>query len=187
MAGERRQVCTSGDGMGKLIIIRGNSGSGKTSLAKLLQKKLGPNTLRVSHDMIRMDLLNVRGREGVERSEPLMTTLLRYGRANSEVTILEGILPARDYSRLFEAALAIFGADIYAYYYDLPFDETLRRHMTKPNRDDFGEADMRRWWVERDYLKTIPVGGVVNERILGAELSLDDAVELIMADVAGIM
>ena len=173
--------------MGKLIIIRGNSGSGKTSLAKLLQKKLGPNTLRVSHDMIRMELLNVCGREGVERSEPLMIELLRYGKANSAVTILEGILPTRDYSRLFEAALDIFGADIYAYYYDLTFDETLRRHMTKPNRNDFGEADMRRWWVERDYLKTIPVGGVVNERILGAELSLDDAASLIMADVAGIM
>lgn len=121
--------------MGKLIIIRGNSGSGKTSLAKLLQKKLGPNTLRVSHDMIRMELLNVRGREGVLRSEPLMIELLRYGKANSEVTILEGILPTRDYSRLFEAALDIFGADIYAYYYDLTFDETLRRHMTKPNRE----------------------------------------------------
>ena len=175
--------------MGKLIIIRGNSGSGKTSLSKLLQARLGPNTLRVSHDMIRMELLNVRGREGVLRSEPLMTTLLRYGKANSEVTILEGILPTCDYSRLFEAALTIFGADIYAYYYDLTFDETLRRHMTKPNRDDFGEADMCRWWVERDFLTDANIGyrGVVNERILCAELSLDDAVELIMADVAGIM
>ncbi len=175
--------------MGKLIIIRGNSGSGKTSLAKLLQKKLGPNTLRVSHDMIRMELLNVHGREGVELSEPLMIELLRYGKANSAVTILEGILPIRDYSRLFEAALDIFGADIYAYYYDLTFDETLRRHMMKPNRDDFGEADMRRWWVERDYLTAAPVGynGVVSERIFGAELSLDDAAGLIMADVAGII
>ena len=44
------------------------------------------------------------GREGVERSEPLMTTLLRYGKANSEVTILEGILPTCDYSHLFESA-----------------------------------------------------------------------------------
>ena len=175
--------------MGKLIIIRGNSGSGKTSLAKLLQKKLGPNTLRVSHDMIRMELLNVRGREGVLRSEPLMIELLRYGKANSAVTILEGILPTRDYSCLFEAAMTIFGADIYAYYYDLPFDETLRRHITKPNRDDFGEADMRRWWVERDFLTDANIGyrGVVSERIFGAELSLDDAVELIMADVAGTM
>ena len=175
--------------MGKLIIIRGNSGSGKTSLAKLLQARFGPNTLRVSHDMIRMELLNVQGREGVLRSAPLMIELLRYGKANSEVTILEGILPTCDYSRLFEAALTIFGADIYAYYYDLPFDETLRRHMTKPNRDDFGEADMRRWWVERDFLTDADIGyrGVVSERIFGAELSLDDAVGLIMADVAGTM
>ena len=31
--------------MGKLIILRGNSGSGKTTVAKALQKKLGRNTM----------------------------------------------------------------------------------------------------------------------------------------------
>jgi len=40
--------------MSKLIILRGNSGSGKTSVAKALQQKFGPNTMLISHDMIRM-------------------------------------------------------------------------------------------------------------------------------------
>lgn len=31
--------------MHKLIILRGNSGSGKTSVAKALQEKFGPNTM----------------------------------------------------------------------------------------------------------------------------------------------
>ena len=52
--------------MASLILLRGNSGSGKTSLAKLLQERFGPNTMRLSHDMIRMDMLHVRGREGAE-------------------------------------------------------------------------------------------------------------------------
>ena len=33
--------------MGKLIILRGNSGSGKTTVAKELQKKFGYNTKRI--------------------------------------------------------------------------------------------------------------------------------------------
>lgn len=163
----------------KLIILRGNSGSGKTTLAKLLQEKFGPNSMRISHDMVRMEILHTRGREGVEKSEPLMIELLKYGRQNSEVTILEGILPTSAYQRLFDAAVAEYGENIFAYYYDISFEETLRRHATKPNRGEFGEEDMRRWWVEKDLLSNIP------ETILTKELSLDDAVEQIFREVCG--
>ena len=45
--------------MKKLVILRGNSGSGKTIVAKKLQEKFGPNTMRLSHDMIRMEVLHV--------------------------------------------------------------------------------------------------------------------------------
>lgn len=163
-----------------LIILRGNSGSGKTTLAKLLQEKFGPNTMRISHDMIRMEVLHTWGKEGLERSQPLMIELLKYGRKNSEITILEGILPSEAYQKLFEAAKEEFGKNIFAYYYDLPFEETLRRHSTKPNRDDFGEEDMRRWWVEKDFLQEIP------ETIFKKEMSLSEAVGRICQDVAAL-
>lgn len=164
--------------MPKLIILRGNSGSGKTSAARLLQERLGPGTMRISHDMVRMEILHVRGREGVERSLPLMMELLRYGRNNSEFTVLEGILPSGDYSPLFETALKEYGEEnIFAYYYDISFEETLRRHRTKPNRDDFGEEDMRRWWQEKDCLYSI------KETLLGEDVTLGEAVEKICGDV----
>ena len=165
--------------MGKLVILRGNSGSGKTSAAKLLQKKFGPNTMRISHDMIRMEILHTWSKEGIEKSEPLMIELLKYGRAHSEITVLEGILPAEPYHWLFAAAKEEFGENIFAYYYDLSFEETLRRHSTKPNREDFGEEDMRRWWLEKDFLPDI------KETVLTAEWSLEDAVEKIFRDVTG--
>lgn len=164
--------------MAKLIILRGNSGSGKTAAAGILQQKLGPNTMRISHDMLRMEILHVRGRQGVERSLPLMVELMRYGRKNSEFTVMEGILAYEDYRPLFEAALEEYGREnIFAYYYDISFEETLRRHQTKPNRDDFGEEEMRRWWQEKDYLKNIA------ETILGEDVSLEEAVEKIYGDV----
>ena len=160
--------------MAKLVILRGNSGSGKTAVSKALQQKFGPNTMLVSHDMVRMDMLHVWGQEGVEKSLPLMAALLCYGCEHSQVTILEGILPAAEYAPLFREAAALFGENLFAYYYDIPFDETLRRHSTKPNRNDFGEEDLRRWWKDKDLLPDI------KETILNETVSFDDAVEMIV-------
>ncbi|MDE6591606.1 MAG: zeta toxin family protein [Oscillospiraceae bacterium] len=160
--------------MPKLIIIRGNSGSGKTSAAKKLQEKFGRNTMRISHDMIRMEMLWAKDDEAL----PLMTALLRYGRENSEVTVLEGILDSKRFRPLFETALSLYGENIFAYYYDLPFEETLLRHRTKPNKSDFGEEDMRRWWNEKDFI------GIIPEKIFTEEISLSDAVETIFEDIS---
>lgn len=91
---------------------------------------------------------------------------------------MEGILPTKDYHSLFETALKEFGQDhIWAYYYDLPFEETLARHSTKPNRDEFGEPEMRKWWREKDYINIIP------EKLIHKEESLEDTVERIYQEV----
>lgn len=163
--------------MAKLVLLRGNSGSGKTSAAKALQEKFGPNTMLISHDMVRLQILNVSGALGREKSLPLMIGLMQYGRQHSEVTILEGILPAVDYAPLFEACMESYGSEIFAYYWDVSFEETMRRHATKPNRGDFGEDDMRRWWKDKDYLKNI------SETMITETMSLDEAVERIYRDV----
>lgn len=163
--------------MSKLIILRGNSGSGKTTVAKALQEKLGPNTMLISHDMVRLQILHVWSREGVEKSLPLMEELLKYGKNHSEFTVMEGILPFADYKKLFDTALKEFGKEIYAYYYDISFEETLKRHSTKPNKDDFTAEDMRRWWREKDLLESI------DEKILTADLSAEDAVSLVLRDI----
>ena len=38
--------------MKKLVILRGNSGSGKTTVARVLQRKIGFNTMLISQDEI---------------------------------------------------------------------------------------------------------------------------------------
>ena len=78
---------------------------------------------------------------------------------------------------MFESAIREFSSDIFAYYYDLSFEETLLRHQTKPNRFEFGEAEMRRWWNEKDYI------GIIPEKILTNAVSLDEAISLIYNDV----
>ena len=89
--------------MNKLIILRGNSGSGKTTIAKELQRKMGSNTLLISQDVIRREMLMVK--DGPDTMAlPMLKELLIYGRNHCETVILEGILVGEWYRSLFEQA-----------------------------------------------------------------------------------
>lgn len=138
-----------GDRMGKLIIIRGNSGSGKSTIAKELQKRLGNNTMLISQDIVRREMLSVKDGENT-LALPLLKELLSYGYQHSEIVILEGIMNSDWYKTLFEEAIRLFGSQIYAYYFDISFNETLKRHQTRDKWKEFGEEVMRRWWKEKD-------------------------------------
>lgn len=162
--------------MHKLIVLRGNSGSGKTTVAKELQKVLGSNTMLISQDAIRRDILKVKDGEGTP-AIPLLMELLRYGRNNCEVVILEGILVADWYRSLFELAVELYGTNIYAYYYDISFEETLRRHQTRSNRCEFGEEAMRSWWRNKDY------SDILNEKIISENQSKEKTVQEILYDI----
>lgn len=140
--------------MRKLIILRGNSGSGKTTVAKDLQELFGKNTMLISQDVIRRDILKVDDGKNT-LALPLMKELLLYGYKHSETVILEGIMRADWYEPLFKLATQLYDNQIYAYYFDLPFEETLKRHLTKPESKYFGEAEMRSWWREKDFSDTL--------------------------------
>lgn len=164
--------------MHKLIIIRGNSGSGKTTVAKESQSKLGHNTMLISQDVVRRDILNAKdGKNTLALS--LLKQMLEYGYSNCEYVILEGILRSDWYSDLFDLAINLYGSNIFAYYYDIPFETTVERYKTKSAeiQSRFTESDMRRWWVEKDYIDSI------KETILRESLSVDDTVKLICDDV----
>ena len=103
--------------------------------------------------------------------------LLKYGHAHNELVILEGILNSRWYTPLFDAAKALYGENICAYYFDLPFEETLRRHQTKDKRTEFGEKEMRSWWNEKDYAPAL------NEQTLTPDMMQDEIIDRICADL----
>ena len=106
--------------MKKIIILRGNSGSGKTTVARALQKKFGYNTMMISQDEIRRNILWVK--DGVDTNAlPLMIELMKYGYEHCDVVILEGIMYDEWYSPLFKTANELYGMDIYAYYFDIPW------------------------------------------------------------------
>ncbi|MDD6771619.1 kinase [Inconstantimicrobium porci] len=166
------EVCIM-ESSSKIIILRGNSGSGKTTVAKELQKKLGRGTLLISQDVIRREMLWVKDGSDT-KAVSLLIDLVKYGRKNCDYVILEGILYADWYKELFETVKSEFNDNVYAYYYDIPFEETLKRHETKPNCHDFGREDMKQWWRDKDFT------GVFKDRALTKGLGLDETVEIIL-------
>lgn len=160
----------------KIIIIRGNSGSGKTTVAEKLCKELGNRDIMlISQDVVRRNILHTADGEN-NTAIDLIIKLVEYGRNNSQCVILEGILNSVWYKPLFDYIKNSF-SNIYAYYYDIPFDETVRRHKTKLHVD-FNSDDMKRWWNEKDYL------GLDCEVVLSERLSCDEVVELIFNDIS---
>ena len=164
--------------MSKLILLRGNSGSGKTTVARALQRKFGRNTLLLSQDTVRREMLWAEDGPDTQ-ALPLLRELLVYGKQHCETVLLEGILRADWYRPLFTAAVQAFGSRIFAYYYDLPFEETVRRHNTRAKVNSFGVEDMKRWWNEKDFL------GNIAEEIFTLEIRLEEAEDLIYNRVAG--
>lgn len=160
----------------QLIILRGNSGSGKTTTAKALQKKFGHGTMLISQDVIRREMLYVKDGPNTEACQ-LLLELALYGKKHCKIVILEGILNAKWYERLFESLLKEFDNQIFAYYFDIPFEETLNRHQQKLNAHEFGETEMRRWWKEKDLLNIIP------EVFIDKDLCLDEIVDMVYQDV----
>lgn len=157
-----------------LIILRGNSGSGKSTTAKALQRKLGRGTLVISQDVIRRDMLWVKDEAGTKAISLLME-LAKYGKKHCDIVILEGILYSNKYMDLFLMLKQEF-KNINAYYYDIPFAATLIRHQTKPNCNEFGEEDMKDWWREKDYI------GIIPETNIPETMSLEETVEMIFSD-----
>lgn len=162
--------------MGKLIILRGNSGSGKTTVAKELQKKFGYNTMPISQDEIRRNILRVK--DGIDtKALPLMIELLKYGYEHSDIVILGGIMYDEQYNPLFKVANELYGSNVYSYYFDIPFEETIRRHQTRSKSQEFGEEHMRGWWREKDF------SAVLKEQLITCEMDANSIVAKVYADL----
>lgn len=162
--------------MAQLITLRGNSGSGKTSTAKALQERLGRNTLLISQDVIRREIM--RTPDGPETLIiPMIIEMVRYGRTVCPYIIVEGIFKREWYTDMFEQVMQLCESPVLTYYFDIPFEETVRRHQLRDKVNEFGEEAMRRWWNEKDYIP------LLNEKTLTAEDELNSILETIVRDL----
>lgn len=159
----------------KLILLRGNSGSGKSTVAKAIRAQSTERIAWVEQDYIRRIILKEKDRPGGINGD-LILQVVAFAFAHDYHVILEGIFYSKHYRTMLEQLFVLHPEHNFIYYVDVSLPETLRRHATKPNKDDFGEEEMRRWYIERDVL------GVAGEKVIPEASTLEQTVSAIVTD-----
>lgn len=133
-----------------LVIIRGNSGSGKSYLARKLQMYYGTeNCFLIQQDVVRRDILHTHDHAG-NLAIKLIGKMIEFGLEYYPVTIVEGILRKDVYSNMLHNAVIKNKGTSLIFYLDLSFEKTLLLNLHKAN--PFSEKILRQWWQEKDYL-----------------------------------
>jgi predicted kinase len=171
-------AATTGTTGTRLIVIRGNSGSGKSTIARRLRANYGRGCALVEQDYLRRVVLRERDTPG-GLAIGLIEQTVRYALDGGFHAILEGILHRHKYAPMLERLITAHAGTTTVVYLDVSLEETFRRHGQRPQAADFTQDDMRGWYQHRDLL------GAPGELVLDEDTSEDQAVDLI-ATAAGL-
>ncbi len=163
----------TGSSATRLIVLRGNSGSGKTSVARAVRQAHGYGLALVGQDVVRRELLRERDVAGGVNIG-LIDTIARHCLDNGYHVLLEGILTAERYGPMLQALHRDHAGTSAFFYLDVPLAETLRRHETRAQRWEFGPREMRQWYRERDLLPD------ECETVIGQDSTLESTVERVL-------
>jgi predicted kinase len=161
----------------RLIVLRGNSGSGKSSIAAELRARHGRGIALVGQDNLRREVLKERDTADGANIE-LIDGVARYALDHGFHVIIDGILYEAHYGAMLRALRDDHLGLSRFYYLDVPFGETMRRHATRPQAGDFGQTEMTAWYRGRDLLP----GGI--EQVIPAETTLEAAVEWVLREAS---
>jgi NTP pyrophosphatase (non-canonical NTP hydrolase)/predicted kinase len=160
----------------RLIVLRGNSGSGKSTVAKaLLDAHGGRGVAWVAQDLIRRTILREKDRPGAANIG-LIDQIARYCLDQGYHAVVDGILYADRYEHMLAGLRRDHRGRSYFYYLDVSLDETIRRHTTRPQVAEFGPDDMRDWYRPRDLLSSI------EERIIPETSTRQESTDRILAE-----
>ena len=165
------------DGLPHLIVLRGNSASGKTTIAGALQRELGRGTANIGQDHLRRVVLREHDVPGGDNIG-LIAQTVRYCTGKGYNVIVEGILVAEHYRDMLLEILAEHPGPTHVFYLDVPLEETVRRHGTRPLGAELPVDKLREWYVPSDTL------GVPGEVVLHGDDDLASTVRQIR-DVIG--
>lgn len=165
----------------KIIILRGSAGSGKSTISGALKEHLNHELLYIEQDMFRHSIIKVKNDEnfGIRRNEQTIgavLSLLNWAKDNCEYIIMDGIFSVPKYNEMFDQIKLMFN-NIYAYYFDLTFEETANRHLTREKSKVFGVDVMREWYKEKNYLTQI------TETKITKDQTKEDIINMILKDI----
>ena len=161
-----------------LVVLRGNSGSGKSAVARGVQGRFtSGGCALIEQDHFRRAVLrekDVVGALNIDLMEQAASTCLERGL----VVIVEGILNAARYEAMLQRLSAKTpGASLF-YAYDLTLAETLRRHVMRAKSVSFGSAEMKEWYHGWQPL------AFVSEVLIDSSWTENAAIKRVVADIA---
>jgi adenylate kinase family enzyme len=161
----------------RLIVVRGPCGAGKSTTASRLLDSPRTTAL-IEQDAYRF-IFNVREGESYSKTvRQMIRDNVLCALANRFDVIVEGILSTRRYRDVFATLFHEHPRNYYAFYLDVSFEETVRRHSARAKATSFTEADMRPWYRPHDVL------GYDFERVIPEHSGVDDTVRVIRSAVA---
>lgn len=161
----------------RLAVIRGNSGSGKSSISLAIREHYGRGVAWVSQDLLRRTVLrewDVPGAANVG----LIELTARYALDQGFHVIVDGILYAPTYGEMLRRLHRDHRGRTGFFYLDVAFEETARRHATRPQAAEFTTEQMREWYQRRDLLDAI------DEEVIPERSTLEQSVDLILDRMA---
>ncbi|WP_426303192.1 AAA family ATPase [Arthrobacter sp. R-11] len=160
----------------RLIVIRGNSGSGKSQLAHAIRAARPRGVAIIGHDVLRREILHVRDHPGA-LSVPLIDMTTRFALDNGLHVVLEGILHSESYGKMLANLCRDHLRITRCYYYNLELPETLRRHRTKKLAGEVSEEQVASWYRSEDL-----VAGL-DEAVFDETISVEAALNVVLNDV----
>lgn len=162
----------------RLVVIRGNSASGKSSVAQGLRDHYGHGVAIVGQDGIRRNVLREHDTTG-GTNIALLGSIARHALDAGFHVVLEGILYADRYSHMVSSLVRDHRGVSACYYLDVPLEATLARHASKADaayREQVTNTHLTAWYRELDLLP----GGL--ETVIPAASTLQETVARIMRD-----
>jgi adenylate kinase family enzyme len=143
----------------KLIVLRGPSGAGKSTVATLLHENVRNKTALVAQDYYRYMMFN-NLHSDLEAPRYVMFAGVLAALEHNYDVILEGFMGMGKYRQYFDELLAVHPENNYFFYFDVSFEETLRRHKTRDKHKTLDAAKMHEL-----YLRSGP-SGYAGEQII---------------------
>lgn len=163
-----------------LVVLRGNSASGKSTVAGRVQRSLARGDAAVvGQDHLRREMLWSHDRPGND-AIGLIANTARYCLDLGRVTIVEGIMMRELYGEMLMDLISAHerrGGAVLVYYLEVPLAETLRRHGSKPLSATVTEEQVASWYVPHDLL------GLPREHVLDEAWSEDQIVHRVLDDL----
>jgi adenylate kinase family enzyme len=131
----------------RLVVLRGPSGAGKSTVAKLLHEKAVNKTALVEQDYYRHAMFNNLHSE-LEAPRYVMFAGVSAALEHGYDVILEGFMGMGKYRAYFDELLAQHPDNNHFFYFDVAFEETLRRHKTRPKNETLSESRMHELFLK---------------------------------------